>query len=352
MSATTSLAGRLRTMDRGTRLVGGAAVALVAAALLSFVVAPAATVYPVVLLVGVLAYGWRADREATAMVVVSLATVGTVVILGLITVFLVVQSVPAFAAVGPAILLDTGEPLWQPSAEVYSLVPMMWGTFVTTLLATLVAAPLGVAGALFISEIAPDWARELLKPGVEVLAGIPSIVYGFLGFVVINQYMMDTWGLPSFGSFVVVGGVVGVMALPTVVSVAEDAIDSVPDAMRDGSLALGSTDWQTTKHVTVPAAFSGISAAVLLGVGRAVGETMAATVILANTTAFPEPLYDVFGNTITLTSLIASQFGAASGLQMNALFAAGVVLFVSVMGISLASQYVEARMRERLGGEL
>ena len=350
--STSTLPTRLRTMDPATRVIGGASLGLVLAALLSFVVVPDLTVYPLVLFAAVVGYGWVRHREGTARVTLFLTTGATVVVLGLIMAYLLVQSVPAFRAVGLSIVADASGPFWETGSETYSLIPMMWGTLVTTLLATLVAAPLGVAGALFISEIAPDWARDLIKPAVEVLAGIPSIVYGFLGFVVVNTYMMESWSLPSFGSLFVVGVVVGVMALPTVVSVAEDAIDSVPDPMKDGSLALGSTDWQTIKHVTIPAAFSGISAAVLLGVGRAVGETMAATVILANTPYLPEPLYDVFGNTITLTSLIASQYGVASGLQMNALFAAGVVLFVTVMGISLASQHVEARMRERLGGEL
>jgi phosphate transport system permease protein len=184
-----------------------------------------------------------------------------------------------------------------------------------------------------------------------VLAGIPSIVYGFLGFVVLSQYLFDKFDMPVYGSLLAVGLVVGVMALPTVISVAEDAITSVPDPMKDGALALGATDWQTIKSVTVPASFSGVSAAVILGVGRAVGETMAATVILANVASLPDPLYDVFGNTVTLTSLIASQYGNASGLQLSVLFAAGVVLFVTVMALSIGSRYVEVRMQQKLGGQ-
>jgi len=215
----------------------------------------------------------------------------------------------------------------------------------------LIAGPLGIAGAVFISELAPRWARELIKPAVEILAGIPSIVYGFLGFVVLNQYLMDELELSTLGSLFAVGLVVGVMALPTVVSVAEDALASVPDAMKDGAMALGASDWQTIKSVTLPASFSGVSAAVLLGVGRVVGETMAATVILGNVVSLPDPLTDVFGNTITLTSLIASQYGAASGLHMSALFAAGVVLFVTVMGLSVGSQLIEAHMERKLGGD-
>jgi phosphate transport system permease protein len=275
-----------------------------------------------------------------------LTTVSTVVILGLITVYLILRSLPAFVAFGPDMFTGT-----EFGPEGYSLVPMIWGTLLTTAIAMAIAGPLGVAGALFLAEIAPGWLRELLKPAVEVLAGIPSIVYGFLGLVVLSQYLFDEFDMPVYGSLLAVGLVVGVMALPTVISVAEDAITSVPDPMKDGALALGATDWQTIKSVTIPASFSGVSAAVILGVGRAVGETMAATVILANIAELPDPLYDVFGNTVTLTSLIASQYGNASGLQMATLFAAGVVLFVTVMCLSIGSRYVEVRMQRKLGGK-
>jgi len=161
---------------------------------------------------------------------------------------------------------------------------------------------------------------------------------------------LENLGLSSLGSLFAVGLVVGVMALLTVVSVAEDALTSVPESMKSGSLALGTTDWQTTTSITIPAAFWGVSAAILLGVGRAVGETMAATVVLGNVVEFPTPLYDVFGNSITLTSLIASQYGNASGLHIRALFAAGVVLFVTVPFLSVGSLLVERRMQRKLGG--
>jgi len=316
----------------------------------TFVFAPTLVGYPLVALVVVVLSGWLRRQAATARSLALAATVATVLVLGLITIYLLVKSIPAFRTMGLDIIVK-GEPFWKPNSGVFSLVPMIWGTVITTLIATLIAGPLGVAGAVFIAEMAPGWARGALKPAVEALAGIPSIVYGFIGFTVLSPFMSDNFGLPTLGSLLVVGVVIGAMALPTVVSVAEDAIDNVPGAMKDGSLALGATDWQTTTDVTLPAAFSGVSAAVLLGVGRAVGETMAATVILANVTELPDPLFDVFGNTITLTSLIASQYGIASGTHLSALFAAGVVLFVTVLVLSLGSQYVERRMQRVVGGE-
>ncbi len=349
MSVGTRLVGRIEAVSGTSRIGALVGVTLLAAAG-TFFLAPELVVYPLLAFVLVVAYGWMREQAATARALALAATVGTVLILSLIMVYLVVQSLTAFRIMGLDILTKTSGEFWNPSTATYSLVPMIWGTFVTTVIATAIAAPLGVAGAIFISEMAPDWARDLLKPAIEMLAGIPSIVYGFIGFIILNQFMMDEFSLPTYGSLFVVGTVIGAMALPTVVSVAEDAIASVPGEMKDGSLALGATDWQTTTDVTLPAAFSGVSAAVLLGVGRAVGETMAATVILANITELPDPLLDVFGNTITLTSLIASQYGIASGSQLSALFAAGVVLFVTVLVLSLGAQYIERRMARKLGG--
>ncbi|WP_375142017.1 phosphate ABC transporter permease subunit PstC [Natronoarchaeum rubrum] len=297
-------------------------------------------------------YGLFVHQAQTAKALSFLATIATGAVLALISVYLIIEALPAIREMGLGMFTKASEPMWRTRGEeVYSLVPMMWGTLVTTILAMLIAGPLGVAGALFISEIAPDAVREIVKPAVETLAGIPSIVYGFIGFTILNDYMMANMDLPTSGSLVIVGLVVGLMALPTVVSVAEDAISSVPESMKSGSLALGTTDWQTIKSITIPTAFSGVSAAVLLGVGRAVGETMAATVILGHAQRLPEPLYDVFGNTETLTSLIASQYGVASSTHMSALFAAGVVLFVSVTALSIASQYVENRMQHQLQGD-
>ncbi|MFB6151258.1 MAG: phosphate ABC transporter permease subunit PstC [Haloarculaceae archaeon] len=348
-----SVATRVRGLDGPTQVISGVGSALLVATLASFLVRPELTGYVALAFAAFVVAGWLYDQESAAKFLLFVTTTSTVVILGLITVYLLIKAVPVARKMGGYLLYGTGE-FWNTStdANVYSLVPMMWGTLVTTAIATVVAAPLGVAGAIFISELAPGWAREMIKPAVEMLAGIPSIVYGFIGFQIINPFMMNELSMPDYGSLAVAGTVVGLMALPTVVSVAEDAIAAVPDAMKDGAQALGATDWQTTTSVTLPASFSGVSAAVLLGVGRAVGETMAAVVILGNVVALPDPLVDVFGNTITLTSLIASQYGNASGLHLSALFAAGVVLFVTVMGLSIGSQLVERRMKRQLGGEV
>jgi phosphate transport system permease protein len=229
---------------------------------------------------------------------------------------------------------------------------MMIGTAITTVIATIIAAPLGIAGAIFISEMAPRRLREVVKPGIELMAGIPSITYGFIGLTIVNQYLYLEFRTPTIGNYFAASIMIGIMALPTVVSVAEDALSTVPESMKSGSLAMGSTNWQTIKSVTLPAAMSGVSAGVILGVGRAMGETMAATVMLSHTKGFPTPVFDVFTNYgETLTTVIAFEGGNASGIHMSALFAAGVVLFFMVMVLSITSQYVEWRMRLKLEGK-
>ncbi|MFW5935625.1 MAG: phosphate ABC transporter permease subunit PstC [Halolamina sp.] len=335
--------------EESALLVGGAVT--LAGTSASFLVAPSLTAYWFVAFAAILAYGAYAHQGKTAKGMTFVATVSTVLILGLITGYLLVQSIPVFRYMGVETLYADGD-YWSTSQGRYSLTPAIWGTFLSTLLATAIAGPLGIAAAVFISEIAPPWSRDVTKPAVETLAGIPSIVYGFIGFVILNGYMQDQFELPTNGSIVVVGLVVGLMALPTVASVAEDAISSVPDHVKDGAIAMGATEWQTIRSVTLPASFSGVSAAVLLGVGRTVGETMAATVILGNVMELPEPLYDVFGNTVTLTSLIASQYGNAHGTHMQALFAAGVVLFATVLLLSVGAQLIETHMNRKFGGEL
>ncbi|QGA83916.1 phosphate ABC transporter permease subunit PstC [Halomicrobium sp. LC1Hm] len=320
-----------------------------------FFVGSAWTILPLVGFLTTTAYGWARYQAETAKGLTFLTTVATVGVLALIIAFLLLRTLPVFRQMGLDLFFRTESPprLWGgDGGTVWSLTPMMVGTALTTVIATIVAAPLGVAGAIFVSELAPPRVRELVKPGIELMAGIPSITYGFIGLTIVNQYLYAEFNTPTIGNYFGAGLMVGIMALPTIVTVAEDALSTVPESMKSGSLAMGSTEWQTTKSVTIPAALSGISAAILLGVGRAMGETMAATVMLSHTKGFPSPIFDVFaGYGETLTTVIAFEGGNASGLHMSALFAGGVVLFVMVMFLSVSSQFVEWRMRQKLRGE-
>jgi len=340
-------------------VVGIIAVSLLTA-FVGFLAVSNLTILPFFVFVAAAGYGWVRHQEETALILTLTMTVSTLLILGLIIVFIFRESVPVIqyetATVygvevpGLRMFIQTR---WDAVSDPirYSMAPMIHGTLLVTVIATAVAGPLGVAAALFLSEIAPAVVREFVKPGVEILAGIPSIVYGFIGFTILSPWASDQFQTTGQGSYLFVGIVVGLMALPTVVSVAEDALSSVPESMKSGSLAVGTTDWQTMTSITLPAAFSGVSAAVLLGVGRAIGETMAATVMLRGVPRLTEPLVNVFYGQETLTSLIARNYGEADGLQMDALFVAGVILFLTVLGISIGAQYIEWRMRSKLGGE-
>jgi len=339
--------------------VGAMSIALISA-FIAFLLASPLAIVPFALFVVTAGYGWLRHQGLTARTLTFATTVSTVLILLLITTFIVVESIPILQYESATVLGVSVPGLrmftqarWDAVSPPirYSMVPMIHGTVMVTAIATAVAAPLGVSAALFLSEIAPATVREVVKPGVEILAGIPSIVYGFIGFTILSPWAADQFRTTGQGSYLFVGIVVGLMALPTVVSVAEDALSSVPESMKSGSLAMGTTDWQTMISITIPAAFSGVSAAVLLGVGRAIGETMAATVMLRGVPKLTEPLYNAFYGQETLTSLVANNYGEADGLQMDALFAAGVILFVTVLFISIGSQYIEWRMRRKLGGE-
>lgn len=344
---------RSRTADGAVRLHAVIA-ALVFASLVSFVVGSQFTVFPVVGLVVALGYGWRAYQAETARAVTFLTTVVTVLVLAFIIVYLLIEAVPAVELMGLDLLTRVQPPLWGSgsSGPVYSLTPMMIGTALTTVIATAIAAPLGIAGAIFVAELAPPRVREIVKPGIELMAGIPSITYGFIGLTILNNYLYQEFSTPTIGNYFAAGLMIGIMALPTVVTVAEDALSTVPESMKSGALAMGSTEWQTTKSVTLPAALSGVSAGVLLGIGRAMGETMAATVMLSHTKGFPTPVFDVFSNYgETLTTVIAFEAGNAGELQLSALFAGGVVLFFMVMLLSVTSQWIEWRMQRKLQGK-
>ncbi len=328
------------------------------------------TAYPLLSAVALVALGWQRYQARTAKLLTVVATAGTVVTLGFITFFLFERAWGPISRFGTQLLAiplheSTGEPRWffwldavLPTSEIpkgwdpnnnrFSLLAAAWATVIVTLIAGMVSAPLGVLGALFIAEIASQRVREVIKPAVEILAGIPSIVYGFIGFAVLNSFVQDAF-LDAGASFLIAGLIVGVMALPTTVSVAEDALSAVPDTLTDGSMAMGATRWQTMKSISVPTAMSGISAAIILGLGRAIGETMAVAAIMASGTTFARPLYDVFDQSVTLTSRIATTYGSASGTTVDVLFVAGVMLFAIVSIMSILAQYIERRMRRNMG---
>jgi len=216
---------------------------------------------------------------------------------------------------------------WAPSRGLYGILPMIVGSLAVTLLAIVFGAVLGLSCALFLSEFAPRWSIRILKPLIELLAGIPSVVYGFIGVVVLVPLIRRSFGGPGF-SVLASAIILGIMILPMVIAISLDALQAVPLSFKEGSLALGATRWQTLYRVTFPAAKSGIIAALILGMGRAVGETMAVIMVAGNAVKIP---HSVLEPVRTLTSNIALEMGYASGDHQSALFATGVVLFVITM---------------------
>jgi phosphate transport system permease protein len=209
------------------------------------------------------------------------------------------------------------------------------------------AVPLGIAGAIYIAEIADPRVAEFMKPFIEILAGIPSVVFGFFGLVVLVPIVQNNFNLPT-GQTALTGSILlAIMALPTIISISEDAISSVPGSFKEGSLALGATRWQTIYKVTVPAAISGISAAVMLGIGRAIGETMTVMMVTGNTAiipSFPDGLLDPVR---TMTATIALEMGEVpqGSDHFHALFAVGSVLFIITFLINFIADSIKKRYR-------
>ncbi|MDK2834824.1 MAG: phosphate transport system permease protein [Methanolobus sp.] len=244
------------------------------------------------------------------------------------------------------------EKSWYPTSldPRFGLQPLLFGSILVTVGAIFFAVPLGIAAAIYISELASPRVAGILKPLTEILAGIPSVVFGFFGLVVLVPVIQEALDL-STGQTALTGSVMlGVMALPTIISISEDAISSVPRSIKEGSLALGSTRWQTIHKVTVPAALSGISAAVMLGIGRAIGETMTVMMVTGNTAIIPGFPSGLFEPVRTMTATIALEMGEVpqGSEHFHALFAVGSVLFITTFIINIAAGHIKNRYRFRL----
>jgi len=231
------------------------------------------------------------------------STIGFVL---LIFVFLLREGLPLFFDVSPGDLFHTR---WYPTFDLFGTLPLILGSVLVTVVAMCMALPLAVATAVFVREVAPGWARDVLKPMIEVLAGIPSVVLGFLGMTVIAPLVRQALSVPTGLTAFTGALILAYMALPTIISVAEDALDAVPKGYRDAALAMGATQWQTIWRVVVPAARSGMVTAVMLGMGRAIGETMAVMMVTGNAARMPVGLDALFRPVRTMTATIAAEMG-------------------------------------------
>ena len=288
---------------------------------------------------------WSECIIETLIRVLGFSTIGFVT---LIFLFLLREGLPAFVEVPLSNLLGTR---WYPTFDVYGMLPLVLGSILVTALAIVIALPLGVATAVLVREIAPGWAREFLKPMIEVLAGIPSVVLGFFDVTVIAPLVREVLGAPTGLTAFTGALVLAYMALPTIISVAEDALDAVPKSFRDAGLAMGATQWQTIWRVVVPAARSGIVTAVMLGMGRAIGETMAVMMVTGNAARLPLTPDSLFRSVRTMTATIAAEMGevAQGSTHYHALFGLGIMLFLLTFVINLAAASAIFSKRRRGG---
>jgi phosphate transport system permease protein len=267
-----------------------------------------------------------------------------VVFVTLIFVFVLRESLPAFGEVS---LGDLAALRWYPIEGYFGLAPLVFGTVLVTLGAALLAVPTGLGAALFIAEVAPRWMRDVLKPVVEVLAGIPSVVLGFMGVLVLAPVLRTSLQLPTGLTALAGALLLAGMALPTIISVAEDALDAVPRSYRDAALAMGATHWQTIWRVVLPAARRGVLTAMMLGIGRALGETMTVLMVTGNAPRVALDPLALFHPVRTMTATIAAEMGevAQGSTHYHVLFTVGLLLFVISFLVNLTAAAVVFRQR-------
>ena len=257
--------------------------------------------------------------------------------LALITVFIFVKGMPIIAKVG--LINFIFGMTWAPSQGEFGIFPMIVGSVSVTLGAVILGVPIGLCCSIFLAEFAPVRLRNAFRPAVQLLAGIPSVVYGFWGLLFIVPFIRTYLGGP--GLSMLAGSIIlAIMILPTIVSISEVSLLELPRHYKEGALALGLTHWQTIHMLLLPAAKSGIVAAVILGIGRAIGETMAVIMILGNAVALPLSILDPVR---TLTTNIGIEMGYATGEHQQALFATGIVLFVIIIALNASAQFITRR---------
>ena len=271
-----------------------------------------------------------------------------VIVVTFILLFLLRDGFSIFAQVGPLKFLLG--PDWAPTAAepLYGIFPLIVGTLLVTIGAMVFAVPLSIGCAIYISELASPRMKTILKPAIELLAGIPSVVYGFFGLTVLTNFIRVAFDLPTGETWLAASVLLGIMALPTIVSVSEDAISAVPHEYKEGSLAIGATRWQTISQVLVPAALSGIAAAIILGIGRAVGETMAVMMVAGNAAIIPDPVWNILSPLRTLTGTLGIEMGEVpvGSEHYNALFGVAVVLLIITLVINLSAVGILRYLRE------
>ena len=293
----------------------------------------------------------RSFKELIIKRVFFLFASASILILALIVAFLFREGIPIFEHVPVRDFLFGSE--WYPtfSPPSFGIWPLIVGSFIVTFFSTLIAVPLGVLSAVYISEIAPPAVKEIAKPVIELLAGLPSVVLGFFGMVVLAPWLQDTFDLPTGLNIVNASIMLALMAVPTISSISEDALYSVPREFKEASYALGATKSETILRVIVPSALSGISTAVILGMARAIGETLVVLMVAGGAAAIPESLFD---SVRPMPASIAAEMGEAPfrSDHYHALFATGIILFFLTLAFNLVADYISNKFKEVGSGTL
>lgn len=282
--------------------------------------------------------------ETVMKYVLLVSALTSITIVLMIGIFTLKEGMPAFREIGLGDLLT--RTTWRPGQEQYGILAMIVGSGLVTVGAVVLGVPLALGSAIFLAEIAPQKVKAFVKPSIELLAGIPSVVYGLFGMVVLVPLVRKIPAPGNSGYGLLAASVVlAIMILPTIASVSENAIRNVPRSFREGSLAMGATRWETITKVVLPSARSGILSAVVLGLGRALGETIAMIMVIGNSVVMPaatggNPLTIFLSRARTLTGNIAVEIAYATGIHANALFATGVVLFVLIMLVNSSARFL------------
>ena len=277
---------------------------------------------------------------------IQIAGFSSILFILLIFAFLLREGLPALTEVPLGSLFSAR---WYPIENLFGILPLIGGSLIVTFFSILIALPFGVCTAVYIAEIAPSRVKQVLKPIVEVLAGIPSVVLGFIGILVLVPFLRIFLNLPT-GLTAFTGAILlALISIPTIVSIAEDAMYAVPQSYREASIALGATKWETIWRVTLPAARTGVLTAVMLGVGRSLGETMAVMMVTGNAPVLPDKLNSLFLPARTMTATIASEMGevASGSTHYHVLFFIGIILFILSLIINVSASWVSFRKKIR-----
>ena len=272
-----------------------------------------------------------------------ITSIFSIFVILIILIFIISQAIPAFQEYG-FLQFITGM-VWSPSEGQYGVLAMIVGSIYVTFLALIMAVPLSLLCAIFMEEIAPNKIRLILKPVIQTLSGIPSVVYGFFGLTVLVPLVRQSFGGTGFSVFTA-SLILSVMILPTSISVSQDAIRAVPGEYKEAALGLGSTQWQSIRHIIFPTALPGIITAIILGIGRAIGETLAVIMVAGNVVQIPGSIFEPVR---TLTTNIALEMGYATGIHYSALFGTAVVLFIIIVILLIIANYIQNQYGLGLG---